>query len=277
MDGGLISGIVLGIAIIAAGIYVSGGDLLTFWDLSSLMIVGGGVLAATLVHFRGEQIRNMLRLVQIALTRRKQSPRDAIRTVIELAEKARREGLLAMEDEASRLDDPFLRKGIQLVVDGSDPELVKSVLEIEIAFLEERHRMGQDLFRFMANVSPAFGMVGTIIGLVIMLGNLQDPDALGPGLALALITTFYGVVMSNLIFLPIAGKLRILTESEVLMREIMLEGILSVQQGENPRIIEEKLSSFLPPHQRAEYRRELEAEEEARRAGRGKAVSFDAR
>ena len=220
---------------------------------SFALIVLGGVAASVLVRYRPVELKNLWRIIRIAFSSGKSSPREIISLIVRLADKARREGLLAMEDDAEEIEDEFLRKGIQLVVDGADPELVKNIFEIEIACLEERHRKGHGMFQFMAAVSPAYGMVGTIIGLIVMLSNLSEPSQLGPAMAVALITTFYGVILANLIFLPLAGKLRLRSEEEVLIKEIMTEGILSIQQGENPRIIEEKLMSFLHLHNVLRY------------------------
>lgn len=247
MDLGIIYGILLGIVLILVGIWTSGGQVLPFLDIGSLVIVLGGTVAAVLVQYGLSQMKQIIALVRLALVQKPKRPEETIRTIVRLGEIARRDGLLAMEDQTADIDDTFLRDGIQLIVDGSDPELVKSILEIEMAFLEERHRQGQGMFQFMGAVSPAFGMIGTLIGLIIMLGNLNDPDRIGPGLAVALITTLYGSFFSNLIFIPLAGKLRALTDEEILLKEIITEGILSIQQGENPRVIEQKLKSFLAP------------------------------
>lgn len=275
MDMGAIVGIIAGIILIAIGILTGGGDVSSYLDASSFFIVLGGVLASTLVRYRLDQLKTLWRITRIAFTKGESSPREVISLIVRLADKARREGLLAMEDEADEIEDDFLRKGIQLVVDGADPELVKNILEIEIACLEERHRKGQGMFHFMASLSPAYGMVGTLIGLIIMLANLSDPAQVGPAMAVALITTFYGVILANLVFLPLAGKLRLRSEEEVLIKEIMTEGILSVQQGENPRIIEEKLLSFLSPAQRVA---ELNQSATGRsRHEEAEAVSFGAR
>lgn len=250
MDRGVIVGVILGIALILMGVWTGGGALSSFFNLPSVLIVLGGTLAATMVRFGLTGLSKSVELLRIAATRRPPVPEQTIRDVVRLAEIARRDGLLAMEDENESLDDPFLRNGVQLVVDGADPELVKSIMEIEMAFLEERHKVGQSMFTFMGAMSPAFGMLGTVIGLIIMLGHLNDPDSIGPGMAFALITTFYGSVLSNVVFTPIAGRLRHITEEELLQKEIITEGILSIQQGENPRVIEHKLKAFLAPEQR---------------------------
>lgn len=247
---GVVIGLVLGIALIIMGILTSGGQLRSFWDLASVLIVLGGTVAAVIVRYGIESFKHIGVLLRVALTAKGFQHEKTIGEVVRFAEIARREGLLAMEDETDSIDDDFLKNGVQLVVDGTDPELVKSILEIEMAFLEERHRTGQAMFTFMGSISPAFGMIGTLLGLIIMLGHLDNPDAIGPGLAVALITTLYGSVFANLFFTPLAGKLRQLTEAEILHKEIITEGILSIQQGENPRVIEQKLKAFLAPELR---------------------------
>lgn len=161
------------------------------------------------------------------------------------AEKARREGLLALEQDVMEINDPFLQKGIQLVVDGTDPELVRNILETKLTFLEERHQKGRGLFSTMGQLAPSFGLIGTLIGLIQMLSQLDDPTNLGSGMAVALITTLYGALLANLLFNPLAGKLRIRSLEEVLLKEVMIEGVLSIQAGENPRIVREKLNAFL--------------------------------
>lgn len=250
MDFGIALGVILGVGLIYLGIFLNGGGLGVFLNLPSFLIVLGGTVASTLINFKFEQVKGVLKLLWIALTGQGTSPSEAIRLLVGFAEKARREGLLAMEEEAEELEDHFLKKGIRLVVDGTDPETVRQIMDIELTFLEERHRAGHQIFEHMGAMSPAFGMLGTLIGLVIMLGNLDDPDRIGPAMAVALITTFYGLILANLVFVPIAGKLRVKTEEEILLREVMIEGILSIQAGENPHIVEQKLHSFLPPKDR---------------------------
>lgn len=263
MDFGVIVGIIAGIAMLYIGIALNGGSLAIFWDVGSLAITLGGTIASTLVHFKPSQLASVLSMTRVALFGSTPSPREVIRTLVYYAGKARREGLLALEEEAEKLDDPFLQKGIRLVVDGTDPETVRQILDIEVTFLEERHQSGRQVFEHMGAVAPAFGMAGTLIGLIIMLGHLDNPDAIGPAMAVALITTFYGVVLANLVFIPLAGKLRVKSEEEVLLREMMIEGVLSIQAGENPHIVEQKLEAFLAP----KVRRRMQEEEEAARTG----------
>ena len=264
MDLATIIGIISGITLLGAAIAVDG-TLRGFLNLPSLLVVLGGTVAATLVNHSLPEVARVFGMVRVAFTDRSYSGREIIDQLVSLAEKARREGLLAMEEEATQIEDSFLRKGIQLIVDGTDPDLVRNVLEIELAFQEERHRAGQAIFEDMGAYAPAFGMIGTLIGLINMLADIDDAEKIAPGMALALITTLYGSVLANLIFLPLAGKLRSRSDEEVLYRQIMLEGILSIQAGENPRLVEEKLTAFLPPQQR---NRTLIPAEEEDRAGR---------
>lgn len=247
--GGIIAGIVL-----LGWAMASGSSLLIFWNPPSLMITVGGTFAATLINYPLRQMLGVVGVLKNAFFKKAMDPSEVISILVSFAEKARREGLLALEDDAQQLEDGFLQKGIQLVVDGTDPELVRSILETELAFLEDRHKAGQGIFETMGALAPAFGMIGTLIGLIQMLKNLDDPSAIGPGMAVALLTTFYGALMANLIFIPIAGKLKVKSAEEVLLKEVMIEGILSIQSGDNPRIVEEKLKAFLAPKTRKSIR-----------------------
>lgn len=260
MDLATFLGIVAGVTLYVWAIS-DGGSLLNFWNLPSLAITLGGTLAATLINYPLSRLVGMVRVAKNAFFHRPIDPNETIATLTEFAEKARREGLLALEESVDQLEDEFLRKGLQLVVDGTDPELVRSILETELAFLEERHRAGAAIFDTMGMLAPAFGLIGTLIGLVNMLKNANDPEKIGPGMAVALLTTFYGAMLANFLFIPIAGKLRVRSAEEILNREVMIEGILSIQAGDNPRIVAEKLRSFLAPSQRASRRRDEEGEE----------------
>lgn len=249
MDIAGILGIVLGFAIMIIAIALEG-TVGLYWSLSSVFITIGGAFAALMVNFPWKQVASIGKLTVIAFSKDDNNESEIIRTLVEFAESSRREGLLALEDKVQNTDDEFLKKGIQLVVDGTDAELVRSILEIELAFLEERHAEGQRLFEQFGAYAPAFGMIGTLIGLIAMLGELDDPSQVGSGMAIALITTLYGAVIANSVLLPIAGRLRGKTAKEILLKEVMIEGILSIQAGENPRIVEEKLKAFLSPNQR---------------------------
>lgn len=171
---------------------------------------------------------------------------------MELSSKARKEGLLALEGEINGTRDGFFAKGLQLVVDGVAPESIEEILNTEIDSLRDRHRQGAEIFTSMGTFAPAMGLIGTLIGLVQMLANMSDPSTIGPAMAVALITTFYGAILANVVFLPIAGKLRLRSTEEVQVREIVAEGILSISNGVNPRIVEQRLQAYLPPKDRAE-------------------------
>jgi chemotaxis protein MotA len=246
VDFATIIGVFSGIALFVIAI-ASDGSIFEFVHYPSILIVMGGTLAGTLINYPLQDILGVLKILRVAFMKKTKNPGEIIKILVNLAETARREGLLALEDTAYQMDDEFLKKGTLLIVDGTDPELVRNILETELAFLEDRHKSGQSIFETMGTLAPAFGMIGTLIGLIKMLQNLQNPEAIGPGMAVALITTFYGALMANLIFIPIAGKLKVRSNEEILLKEVMIEGMLSIQAGENPRIIEEKLKAFLAP------------------------------
>ncbi|HHW14561.1 MAG TPA: motility protein A, partial [Firmicutes bacterium] len=212
------------------------------------------------VQFPLEAILDIPRILRKVFVVKKQDAAQVIAMMVGFAQKARREGLLALEDEVQQLDDEFLKKGIQLVVDGTDPQLVRNILEVELTFLEERHAAGASILTFWAATAPGFGMIGTLIGLIQMLGNLNDPGSLGPSMAVALVTTFYGSIAANWICNPMAQKLKARSSEEILLKEVMIEGILSIQAGENPRIVEEKLKAFLAPGERQRSVEERSAE-----------------
>ena len=249
MDLSTLIGIISGMVLIIVSILL-GGSLLAFFDIPSIFIVLGGTVAATLVAYPIPQVKDIIKLTRKTFANRDSNPSKIINDIIGLANKARKEGLLSLEEVNDNLQDDFLKKGLMLVVDGTDPELVRNLLETELDFIEQRHKAGQGLFEAMATFAPGFGMIGTLIGLVNMLGSLDDPSTIGPSMAVALITTLYGSLLANLFFSPLANKLKVKSGEEILEREIMVEGLLSIQAGENPRIIEEKLKAFLPPSMR---------------------------
>ena len=246
MDLASILGLSFAVVIVIMGM-ASGGDVGQFVDIPSILIVLGGTFGATILANPLERTKNVGRIVKNVFTNQQIDMIGLIQTLVSFAEKARREGLLALEDDAGQLDDDFLRKSIQLVVDGTDPELVKSILDTEIGLLEERHSANKGYLDSVAELGPAFGMLGTLIGLIQMLANLDDPSALGPGMAVALVTTFYGSLLANMFSIPMSKKLMQNSSREIMCRELMVEGILSIQAGENPRIVEEKLKVFLSP------------------------------
>jgi len=239
----------------------SEGHLIMYWDPIALIIVGGGGVAATLVSFPMSQVVSALKIAKNAFFVPMKPTNEIIGTLVTFAEKARREGLLTLEEEASKLNDEFLKKALRLVVDGTEPELVRDVLEIELSFLEDRHKLGRDMFEQLGIYFPSFGMVGTLSGLIAMLANLDDPSSVGIGMAMALTATFYGAALANLVALPMAKKLHVRSQEEVLMRQVMVEGVLSIQNGENPHIVQEKLKAFFPPKMRKTGRSRYEEEE----------------
>lgn len=249
MDIATLAGLIAGIAFIVTGIKLNG-DLSTFYDMASLAITLGGTIASTLIAYPLEAISSVFKACKNMFFTYQDDPNDIIDKLMELANIARREGLLALEEAVQEEDDDFLQKGILLIVDGTDPELVKNILETELNFIEERHAQGQGVFKTMGAFAPAYGMIGTLIGLINMLKTLDKPDTIGPSMSTALVTTFYGTLLANLFFLPTAEKLKYKSDQEILYKEIILEGILSIQAGENPRIIEEKLKAFLSPKHR---------------------------
>jgi len=249
MDISTILGIGVGLLmILGSSLLTSGGS--TFLHLPSALIVFGGTMAATLVNFPMRDIIRVMKVVQKAFFSKEPDPEILIEDLVGLAEKARREGILAIEKNIKNIDDEFMKNGVQLAVDGSEPEMMRNIMENELANQQSRHKLGQSIFTAMGYYAPAFGMIGTLIGLIKMLKILNDPSQVGAGMAVALVTTFYGAVTANLIFLPIAGKLKTRSEKEALGRELIIEGILAIQSGDNPRIIRGRLLTFLAPSNR---------------------------
>jgi len=247
MDIATIVGLVGGSALILWGMAGGGTGLGVFMNFQSVVIVVGGGLAAVMICFPMPQFVGAMKVVKNAFMPQNLDTSNIVGTIVSFAEKARREGLLTLEEDAAALDNDFLQKAIQLVVDGTDPELVRDILEIELTFLEDRHKLGREIFEQLGAFFPAFGMIGTLIGLIAMLSNLDDPSTIGSGMAVALLTTFYGALLANFVALPIAKKLGVRSQEEVLMRQVIVEGVLSIQNGENPRIVHEKLKAFFPP------------------------------
>ncbi|MCL2767328.1 MAG: motility protein A [Synergistaceae bacterium] len=235
------------------GAMVAGGQFMAYLHLPSFMITVMGTIGAMIAASPIERIKSLGGMFKTAFFANRKDMVSLVQTLVSFAEKARREGLLSLEGSAAEItDNEFLRKSIQLVVDGTDPELVRAILDTEIGILESRHAGNKSLLDTGAELSPAYGMFGTLIGLIAMLGNLQDVSALGPGMAVALITTLYGSMQANMVFIPISKKLVVRSKEEVQALELMVEGVLAIQAGENPRIVEEKLKVYLPPQQRSQ-------------------------
>lgn len=231
---------------------------LFLFQWSSFMITIGGTCAATLIHYPLPQFMSIFPILKNVFSSSTESPNEAIDILVSLAEKARREGLLSLEADVETQENEFLKKGIQLVIDGTDPELVREIMEIELEYLEERHKVGVGLFEAIGYYAPAFGLVGTLMGLIGMLNALGgDVNALGPMMAIALVTTLYGALLANFLALPISGKLKVKSGEELQLKQVMIQGIICIQEGNNPRIVRQKLMSFLAP----KVRREMEAAE----------------
>jgi chemotaxis protein MotA len=250
VDPGTLIGIVVGIGAILVGMTMEGASLGSLIEPSSAVIVIIGTVGATMGGYLLKDTTGVAGVIRSAFVGKVHRPDGAIKAIVQMAEQARREGLLSLEDAAKTIDDPFLQKGIQMAVDGTDPEELREILETEIFAMKARHKAGSKFFADMGAFAPTLGIIGTVIGLVHMLENLEDPATAGPAIAVAFTATLYGVMTANLVFLPVANKLKRMSELETHHMELFVEGVLSIQAGANPRIIEQKLLSFLPPKQR---------------------------
>ena len=227
-----------------------GGGLASFFEFQSLLIVIGGTLGGTLINFPLDDFKRSIAALRTVFFPDYSSATLRMKRLVELSKKSRAAGLLTLQEDIYRESDSFLRKSLELAVDDLHPDDIRRTLEIEIAFLEDRHRRAAQLFQSMGTLAPAMGLIGTLIGLVQMLRTIEDPSTIGPAMSVALLTTFYGAMLANLIFLPLAGKLRTRSEAERLIKEMTLEGIIDIVYGTNPRLVEQRLLSFLPPEER---------------------------
>jgi chemotaxis protein MotA len=252
MDIATILGIAIGVISIGWTI-LSGNDPIAYYDLTSIAVVLGGGIASVLISYRMSEVINVLKVVAHAFTSKRTSNEDIIRLLVRLSQKARREGLLALESEQEEIDDPFIKQSLQLIVDGVEPEMIRDCMGLELTTLQSRHERGQGLFKTAAALFPAWGMIGTLMGLINLLKGLTDAANIGPAMALALVTTFYGAILAYFICQPIANKLKVKSQEEILQKEMIIEGILSIQAGENPRLMEYKLKTFLSPKQKKHY------------------------
>lgn len=252
MDIASLAGMLLGVGMFLFGVFSSGGiaGLGSMFDLPSVIITFGGSIAGTLESYKLDEFINGLKSISLIFKNEQHDPAETIRHIIDLSNTARKEGLLALEEAANGIEDEFLKKGIMLVVDGTDPELVRGIMETDLSCIEARHKKTIAVWEKWAELGPAWGMIGTLIGLILMLKDMNDPSSIGPKMAVALVTTLYGSLIANWLCNPVASKLGINNSAEMMMKEITVEGILSIQAGENPRVIEEKLKSFLAPSAR---------------------------
>jgi chemotaxis protein MotA len=239
-------GIVVGVVVLLLAVFSNSGPsgIIFFIQIASILIVVGGLISAIVITFSVSELKMVPKVLGEAFRTEKHDLQQLIETFVELSGKARREGLLALEVGLDQVEDPFIKKGVLLAVDGIEPDVIKDIMMAEVIAMEERHRKGRAIIEKAGEYAPAWGMIGTLVGLVLMLQNLNDPASLGPNMAVALLTTLYGTILANLVFLPMATKLTNKTDEEVFIKQIIIEGVIGVQSGQNPKILEEKLSAF---------------------------------
>ena len=247
MDITTVVGTVLGFSLVLFAMASGDGGLAPFVHAPSMMIVGGGTIAVTLMNFPLATVKGIVKVILRTFLFKLNTPAQEIDRIIECANLARKEGLLALESKLQDVEDAFFAKGVQLVIDGFPAETVRDIMELEAEWQRQRHVTGKKMLDALGSYAPAFGMIGTLVGLVQMLQNLSDPSKIGGGMATALLTTMYGAMVANMLAIPLAGKLEVRDDEETLLRQLMIEGIVAIQSGEGPQLIKEKLKSFLAP------------------------------
>lgn len=249
MDLGTLIGLISAFGFVLAAI-LQGSDIGAFIDSPSMMIVVGGSFAAVIIQFPGKVLMSSLKTIMKCFIYKIEDPRALIEQIVMLGEKARKESIVALEKV--QVSNKFMARGVMMVADGTELSLLRSVLDIDISIMQQRHWRGQDVLKQLGTYAPAFGMIGTLVGLIQMLQNMDDPDKIGPAMAVALLTTLYGSFLANVMWLPMAKKLEERSNDETRNLELMKEGIISIQKGEHPALVKEKLQSFLPPSLREE-------------------------
>ncbi len=249
MDIATLVGIVLALLSVVGSILMAA-PLSAFIDIPSLAIVCGGTIASTLISFSLATVISVFKVVKKTVMYPLPSASEEIERLVSFANLARREGLLALEEKVEEITDDFQSKGLRMVIDGLPAQAIREVLENEVYFLQTRHATGKQMLDTMGSAAPAFGMIGTLIGLVAMLRNMSDPSSIGVGMAVALLTTMYGSFFANVFFIPLSAKLEKRSQEEVLLKSMTLEGVLAIQAGDKPQLVEERLKSFLSPSQR---------------------------
>lgn len=247
MDLTTILGLVVGLAGLLIGFLLEDGHISMLLKETAFLIVVGGTVGATILSFGREELKTVPYFIKVIFSQKKIDFAETIDRLVDIADKARREGLLSLETQMDQIDNAFVRRGMQLVIDGTDPELTRNMLEMEIEAYEKRQKVGVDIFNTAGGYAPTMGIIGTVMGLVQVLSSMSEPDKLGGAIAVAFIATLYGVATANILWLPFASKIKVKTAKDLLHMDMILEGILSVQAGENPRVIREKLLTFLPP------------------------------
>jgi len=249
MDLGTIIGF-LGAWVLIIWAMSSGGQIGIFVDVPSLMMVIGGSISVVIFCFPIKYLKQFVGVAKKAFFYEARSVDKLIQDLVSYAEIARRDGILSLESTAKDISDPFIVSGIQMAVDGTDPELIEQIMTNEMDNLMDRHDVGKSMFDALGKYAPAFGMIGTLVGLVMMLSNMDDPSSIGSGMAVALLTTMYGSIIANAFALPLSDRLRRRSAEEVVLKTIIIKGIMAIQSGDNPRIVEQKLRTFLPPSER---------------------------
>lgn len=250
MDLATIIGLVIAIAGILVGYILEGGNPMHLVGPTAFLIVIGGTVGAAAIGVTMDDLKNLPKLLMKAFKSPPDRKQELLDELVELAELARRDGLLALENR--QIEDPFLKRSMMLVVDGTDPETTRDILAMDLEAMEARHEQGYSIFNSMGAYGPTFGIIGTVMGLVHVLGNLGEPEQLGHSIAVAFIATLYGVMFANLVFLPIGAKLKLRSKQEITEKTMAIEGTLAIQSGDNPRVIKEKLSAYIPPKKRGE-------------------------
>jgi chemotaxis protein MotA len=247
MDIASVVGLLLAISLILGSIATGSAPFSAFMDGASVLVVVGGATGAALICFPLKSILGLPSVLKKVFLNKADNIPALIEQLVSLAETARRDGLLALESRLNEVESPFIRLGIQMAVDGTRPEVTEDIMRTEMDAVATRHRDGKSMFDQMGRFAPAYGMIGTLMGLIMMLSDMSDPSNIGSGMAVALITTLYGAIVANVFFIPCAEKLGFINKQEILGLEIVVRGIMAIQSGENPRVIEQKLSTFLPP------------------------------
>lgn len=260
MDLGTVIGVVLAVVALGIGIFIGGGgDIMAIFDVVSVFIVLFGTIGAVLMSFPLARITGLVGVVKKAFFNDTSDAGETIAELVKYAEVARREGILSLENLMGEMKDPFIVRGVKMAVDGTDPELIRAILDTELDALSDRHGSAKAVLDGVAKYAPAFGMIGTLLGLIFMLKSMDDPSKIGPGMAVALITTLYGAMMANMFASPLADKLSAKDAEEMLVKTIIVTGVMSIQSGDNPRVVESKLLTFLPPAKRDAFSAAREA------------------
>lgn len=262
MDIATIAGIIVFFGLAVGAIFHAEGvaGFMPFLNIEALLIVMGGTFCATLVNFPLRQLVGLGKIVKKTLMTANEDTTYIVETFVMFSQKAKREGFLSLQEDVTGLNDDFLKRGIQLVIDGADQEFIRNMLETEIGFIRERHKLGQEIFAAMGTYAPCFGIIGTVLGMILMLNSISDVEEVPRRMAMALAAAFYGLGSGYLIFLPMSGKLRMRSEAELLMKEISIRGVLLLQSGATPSVVEANLKAYLQPAQRLLVKSEVPEE-----------------